>query len=91
MVGAETFAPAAAEHLYEHIVCVCLYVDLENAVTSYKIAMKDLIIQKNKVHYFEVASIYLRLGRHQVPPPHPHPIPDVPNKHMYHPIALCIL
>lgn len=39
--------------------------DLQNGVAAYKEAMKDLTIQKNKIHYFEVATMYLRLGRHQ--------------------------
>lgn len=45
---------------------ITLAIDLESAVSSYKVAMRDIDIQKNKVHYFEVASIYIRLGRHQV-------------------------
>mmetsp|Transcript_3827 Transcript_3827/g.5954 ORF Transcript_3827/g.5954 Transcript_3827/m.5954 type:complete len:1046 (+) Transcript_3827:145-3282(+) len=39
--------------------------DLDGALDAYRIAMKDPEIQKNRVHYFEVASMQLRLHRHQ--------------------------
>ena len=43
-----------------------LVVELYDALDCYKIAMKDPQSQRNPVHYFEIAAILLRLGRHQV-------------------------
>jgi hypothetical protein len=50
-------------------VCLCICcgcAELYDALDCYKIAMQDPVSQRNPVHYFEIAAILLRLGRHQV-------------------------
>ncbi len=42
------------------------YLDLDEALDCYKIAMRDPVIQREKSRYFEIASMNFRLGRHQV-------------------------
>jgi hypothetical protein len=45
---------------------ISFFVELYDALDCYKIAMQDPVSQRNPVHYFEIAAILLRLGRHQV-------------------------
>lgn len=41
-------------------------VDLDEALQCYKVAMKDPEIHRDKVRYFEIVMMNIRLGRHQV-------------------------
>ena len=41
-------------------------IDLDEALQCYKVAMKDPEIHRDKVRYFEIVMMNIRLGRHQV-------------------------
>lgn len=47
-------------------VLIFIYLDLDEALECYKIAMKDPTIHKEKSRYFEIAMMNMRIGRHQV-------------------------